>query len=153
MLSTLIHRIAGLIAAVFLPLAAGALWSALSLKFSAELPAMALLCAAATWPARTHLPGRSAAVRGVLSVLICAIGITYAYWLKSATVVARAIGVSFGDALMSIGSDLTVAIASARSNGSTLAFIVAALLLSLWIGWRREASAYENAMAKPQSAP
>ena len=72
MLNTLLHRAAGLIAAVFLPLAAGALWSALSLRFSAELPAMALLCAAAIWPARHHLPGNPGLLRGVLGAACCA---------------------------------------------------------------------------------
>lgn len=136
MRSLFFHRIAGFIAAVFLPLAAGALWSALSLKFSAELPFMALFCAAATWPARHHLVVRIPIFKGVLSAAICAVGVAYAYWLKSATVIAQQIGVSFGDALFSIGGDLTVAIASARSDRLTLVFIAAALVIAFMIGVR-----------------
>lgn len=140
MLLTIVRRVAGLIAAVFLPLAAGAVWSVLSLRFSAELPAVALLCAAAIWPARHHLPGPPGVMRGVLGASSCAIGIAYAHWLKSATVIAQAIGVGFGDALMSIGAGLTIAISRARSDPTSITFIAVALMLSFWIGWRRDAT-------------
>lgn len=138
MLFTLLNRFVALLAAVFLPLAAGALWSALCLRFASELPAMALICAAATWPARHYLARNARWTRGLLSMLICAMGITYAYWLKSATVVAATLGVGFIDALMSIGPDLTLAIASARAGSSALYFVIIALLCAFWIGWHGE---------------
>ncbi len=137
MLFKLLHRLVTFVAAVFLPLAAGALWSALSLRFSAELPAMALACAAATWPARHYLSPRSGLLRGTLSLLICAIGIAYAHWLKSASIIAANIGVGFMDALLTIGADLTFAIARARTDFGSLAFALVALALAFWIGWRR----------------
>lgn len=139
MTQSILHRLAGTIAAIFLPLAAGALWSALSLRFSADLPAMALACAAATWPARHHLslaPGR---VRGLMCVAICGIGIAYAHWLKSATVIAQTIGVGFVDALRLIGSDLAFAIAQARSDRGALTYLLLAAALAYWIGAGGEA--------------
>jgi hypothetical protein len=141
MIFTVLHRLAAFIAAVFLPLAAGALWSALSLRFAAEFPAMALVCAAATWPARHYLARNPGWARGLLSSTICAIGIAYAHWLKSATIIAATIGVGFVDALMSIGADLTLAIARARADSSTLIYMVVALLVAFWIGWHRDSKA------------
>jgi hypothetical protein len=141
MIFTVLHRLAAFIAAVFLPLAAGALWSALSLRFAAEFPAMALVCAAATWPARHYLARNAGWKRGLLSSSICAIGIAYAHWLKSATIIASTIGVGFLDALLSIGADFTLAIARARGNSSTLVYIIVALLVSFWIGWHRDSKA------------
>jgi hypothetical protein len=138
MLFKLLHRLVTFVAAVFLPLAAGALWSALSLRFSAELPGMALACAAATWPARHYLSRHSGLLRGTLSLLICAIGIAYAYWLKSASIIAATVGVGFFDAFLTIGADLAFAIAQARAHFSSPMFVVTALALAFWIGWRRE---------------
>jgi hypothetical protein len=148
MFSTLLHRALQLIAAVFLPLAAGALWSALSLKLRADLPFMAFACALATWPARAHLTAMTAAARAVVCAAICAVGIAYAYWLKSAAVIAGSVGVEFYDALCLMGSDLAFAIAHARGGTAAMLCVVAALLVSSWIGWRGE-----RARVTPRSVP
>ena len=133
MIRNLVQRLASLIAALVLPLAAGALWSAMSLRFQAELPAMALLCAAATLPSRAHLAA-TAWLRGVLSMSCCAVGIVYAQWLKSASVVASEIGIGFIDALQSIGTEFTYALAISRTGSIGLALIAAALGLSFIMG-------------------
>lgn len=135
---TFFQRTAGLIATAVLPLAAGALWAALSLRYRAELPWMALLCAATLWPARAHIPATSSLPRGLLGVLCAGIGIVYAQWLKSATLVAGEIGIGFLDALRGIGPDFVYALTMTRSSRTGMVMMALALLLAFAIGTVRQ---------------
>jgi len=129
------HRLSGLIAAVFLPLASGALWSVLSLRLHAELPSLALLVAASLLLVREHFAPYPHWLGGVLASLCCALGLVYALWLKAAMVVTMALGVGFIDAIFMIGPDLSLAITRARLSGGALGMIFGAIALAYWIGF------------------
>lgn len=128
------HQLAALIASVFMPLAVGAMWAVLSFRFGAALPALALLCAAATWPARRYFAHAPRWLRAFLCTVFCALGIAYAQWLIAASVVAREIGVGFTSALAGIGTEFSAAIAWARWSVLDVAMISAALLVAFAIG-------------------
>lgn len=124
------------IAASVMPLAAGALWSALSRQWSADLPACALLCAASLWFVENQLRSAYTLLRMLQAVICCSIGLAYAYWLKSALVVSQFVGTSFLDALRHMDADFSYAVAKAHAAAGTNAFLISALLLAAWIGWR-----------------
>jgi len=157
MTSTWSHRLASLVATVFLPLAAGALWAVLSLRFRAELPALALLCAAAVWPARAHFADLSRLPRALVYASACAAGIAYAQWLKSASVIASEIGIAFIDALCDVGLELSFALARERISATGLAMIGLSVLVAAAIGTsgaRRTAVVPGSAASlRPKSAP
>lgn len=138
------HRLSGLIAAVFLPLAAGALWSALSLRLHGELPTMAILVAASLLLVREHFAPYPHWLGGLLASLCCALGIAYALWLKAAMVVTMALGVGFIDSIFMIGPDLSLAITRARFSAGALLAIVGALAIAFWIGFGARAAAQRS---------
>jgi hypothetical protein len=128
------HQLAALIASIFMPLAIGAMWAVLSFRYGAAFPALALLCAAATWPARRHFAHAPRWLRALLCTGLCALGIAYAQWLIAASVVAREIGVGFTSALTRIGAEFSAAIAWARWSLADVAMICLALLVAFAIG-------------------
>lgn len=136
----------GFLSLLFLPLSAGALWSVLALRYQAELPAMAILCALALLPAREYLASHQRWSAAFYATFCCACGIFYAQWLKAAMVVTQSLAIGFIDAVFSIGPDWVFAIFQTRATFWSVSLMVFALLISGWIGYR--ASALEQSKYK-----
>ena len=136
------HPVTGLVAALAVVLAGGAVWSFVALLLRNDLPWLALPVALlAAWGSRQF--GLSSRVaRGLAAAALTALGIAYAQWLIAANLVAATLGIGFGRTLVDMGAEMTYALMRDRAGPMAFAVLAAAPVLAaiLAAGFRPRAT-------------
>lgn len=119
----------GLVTALMVALAGGAVWALVALWHESELCFLALpLSAFIGTLLRRPGPGVNV-VGGVLALLFSALACTYALGLIATAHVSLLLGQRLTDTLHRIGTDMALSVAWARLDAFDLACLAAALLL------------------------
>lgn len=126
-------RIIGIATALMCALAGGAVWCLLSLYSRSDLAAFAFVIAAlVAWTLRSHgHAGRwSGALVGACCVLLAAV---YAFYLQAVAGIASMLGLPMRAALHQMGPAMGLDVARANLDGWSIALVVAATVLAIWL--------------------
>ena len=130
----MLARVLPLLAALLLALCAGAVWSVVTVITGNQAPWMALPAAALAVFGCSSL--RSRAWRAFAAVACTLISAVYAWVLGAASVVSASLAVPFGESLRSIGPEMALAIATARTGPLAASFVLAVALVAGAVAWR-----------------
>lgn len=130
-------RLIGIATAMMSALAGGAVWCVLQIYLQLDLIMLAVLIGAViAWVLRGH--GFAHTVSGALiAAFATALASVYAGYLLAAAKVASFLGIPLRATLTTIGPDMAAAVAWADLNGFHIGTIVAAIMASAWLVWRK----------------
>lgn len=130
-------RVIGIVTALMIALAGGAVWCLLQLYLRFDLILLAILIGVLiAWVLRVH--GFAHSASGALIAALCtAVTCLYAGYLLAAAKVASFLGLPMRSTLIAIGPDMAAAVTWADLSAFHIGTVLLAVLLSAWRVWRR----------------
>lgn len=136
-----INFLLGILAALLVAAALGAIWSLAGLAGSgraAWFAPLAALVLALVLRFNNHPPGK---LRALVCTLLLALTAAHANYLMAAGFIAGQMGLELLDALHIIGLDMAYSVAKAHTDGADLVAYAIALGLALLLGFRQPGEA------------